>query len=333
MKIVTVALVNLLFAFIALHAQAQGVAAGTVISNTVVVTANGLAGQSLQASTEFTVAEVLNLNLISLDTQKIAVLSPARDRVLSFQLSNSGNGTESFTVTRNSAFTGDDFDPIVTSIWIETNNIQGLQRDGSGDGRADSQYNIDIKEILLQADQSVIIYVLSTIPDSLAGSQTGRVVLTATSTSSGIVSHLMGESIASAGDNGVELVLLKDQGRDEAVGSYITHSLSLNMSKSVVNIVDPYGKDRIMSGSTVTYKISINAVGDGRIENLLITDPTPEHMQYKIGSMRLNNSTLSDSNDQDQGDFNISNKNTATLRLGQIKSSDHYEFSLSYIIN
>ncbi len=37
--------------------------------------------------------------------------------------------------------------------------------------------------------------------------------------------------------------------------------------------------------------------------------------------------------DEDQADFNISHENTATLRLGRMSSSDHYEFLLSYIIN
>ncbi|HFC92746.1 MAG TPA: hypothetical protein ENJ51_08025 [Leucothrix mucor] len=332
MKLSSQIILNLLLIIIAFNVQAQGVAAGVVISNTVVVTADGLSGQGLRASTEFIVAEVLNLDLVSLDSEEVAVLSPATNRILTFQLTNSGNGTESFSLATNANLTGDNFDPVVTSIWIEKNNKQGLQ-DGTIGTTSDSQYGVAIHHISLQADQSVIIYVVSSIPDSLQRSAIGKLILTATSTTAGISNHSVGESIATAGDNGVELVLLKDQGKTEASGAYITNSLTLNMNKSVVSIVDPYGKSRIMPGSTVTYKITITAVGEGIAENLVITDPTPEHMQYKLGSMRLNNVALSDSSDNDQGDFNRSNANTATLILGRIRSSDHYEFLLSYSIN
>jgi uncharacterized repeat protein (TIGR01451 family) len=333
MKLSIKIILNLLLTFVAFNVQAQGVAAGTVISNTVIVTANELPEHGLQASTQFIVAEVLNMSLISLDTQDVAVLSPATYRVLSFQLTNMGNGTESFSLVTNSSLTGDDFDPTVTSIWIETNKIQDLQNSTASNTASDRQYRVDIVNVSLQADESVIIYISSAIPDSLQRSKTGKVMLTATSTSSGVSTHVAGESIAAAGDNGIELVLLKDQGKTEAMGSYITTSLNLNMTKSVASIVDPYGKNRIMSGSVVTYKISVNAVGDGVTENLVISDPTPEHMQYKTGSMKLNNSALSDTQDGDQADFNMSHENTATLRLGRMSSSDHYEFLLSYIIN
>ena len=333
MKRLSLILVSLLFVFIALNLQAQGVVAGTVISNSVIVTADSLPQQGLRASTEFTVAEVLNLDLISLDSQEVTVPSPANNRLLSFQLTNSGNGSEAFLLSTNSTLTGDHFDPIVTSIWIESNNLQGLQQSVTTNNELDKQYGINGEKILLQPDQSVIIYVLSNIPDRLQRSTTGKVMLRATSTSVGVNDHIAGESIASVGDNGVELVLLKDHGQDEAVGTYITTALNLSMEKSVLSIIDPYGKNRIMSGSTVTYKISLNAVGDGMTENLIITDPTPEHTHYKAGSMKLNNKALSDANDSDQGDFNISNVDTATLVIGQMRASDHYEFLLSYIID
>ncbi len=333
MKRLYLILVSLLLVFIALNLQAQGVVAGTVISNSVIVTADSLPQQGLRASTEFTVAEVLNLDLISLDSQEVTVRSPADNRLLSFQLTNSGNGSESFLLSTNSASTGDHFDPIVTSIWIESNNLQGLQQSTTTNNGLDRQYGVNREQILLQADQSVIIYVLSSIPDGLQRSAMGKVILRATSTSVGINAHIAGESIASAGDNGIVLVLLKDHGQDEAIGTYMTTALNLSMEKSVLRIIDPYGKDRIMSGSTVTYKISLNAVGDGMTENLIITDPTPEHMHYKAGSMKLNNRVLSDSNDKDQGDFNISNVDTATLIIGRMRASDHYEFLLSYIID
>ena len=331
MKITVTSLLNLLLLLLAFSVQAKGVAAGVVISNTVVVTADGIPEHGLRATTEFTVAEVLNMDLVSLDSQAVPTVTPANDRILSFQLTNTGNGTESFLLTSHANITSDNFDPVVNSIWVETNNISGLQNNSTNN--ADSQYLVNINEITLAADESVIIYVLSSIPESLGRSETGKIVLIATSDTTDISQYTIGQSIAAAGDNGVDLVLLKDQGKTAVTGTYITTSLRLNMSKKIVKIVGPYNKERVMPGTAVTYEISVSATGSGVIKNLVVTDPTPLHMHYKTGSLKLNNISLSDLKDRDQGDFGSSNKNSATLVLGQMKPSNHFAILITYIID
>ena len=331
MKAIIFSLIYLLFISLSLQVQAKGVAAGVVISNTVIVTADGMPDFGLRATNEFTVAETLNFDLISLDSQAVTVVSPSNDRVLSFQLTNTGNGTESFLLTSNTIITSDSFDPIVNSIWIEGNKTSGFQNKASA--RTDSQYLVDLNKVTLKADESVVIYVLSRIPKSLGLSQTGKVKLNVKADIPNIEQYKVGDSISTASDKGVDLVVLKDQGVSQAIGSYITSSLSLNMKKTVTKIIDPYNKERVMPGSEVTYKISVSATGDGLIENLVITDPAPKNMHYKAGSMMLNNIPLSDGQDNDQGDFGKTSINTATVVLGKMKSSDHFDISLIYIID
>ena len=331
MKTITFSLIFILLSSLSLNVQAKGVAAGAVISNTVIVTANGIPEFGLRATAEFTVAETLNFDLISLDSQAVTVISPSNDRVLSFRLTNTGNGTESFLLKSNTLITDDDFDPIVNSIWIESNQTSSFQNKSSA--RADSQYLVDLNKVTLDADESVVIYILSRIPKSLGKSQTGKVILKVKADIPNIDQYSVGDSIPAAGDNGVDLVLLKDQGQSQAVGSYITSSLNLDMKKTVFKVIDPYNKKRIMPGTAVTYKISLNATGDGVIENLVISDPTPKNMHYKAGSMILNNISLSDINDNDQGDFGKTQSNTATVVIGKMKSSDHFEILLTYIID
>lgn len=326
-KSIIVALLCLPAVLFATAIQAKGVPAGTVINNTVIVTAKGIPEYGLRASTEFTVAEVLNLDLVSLDTQHVSTPTPASQRILTFQLSNTGNGTETFKLSHNANVTGDDFDPVVESVWLESNGVPGFQQG------EDTLYQADIDAITLQADESVVIYVSSNIPASLAHSSMGHVLIKATSTSNGVSQYKAGDAIADAGDNGIELVLLKDKGQTSAEGVYQTASLTMQLSKSVDGVVDPFGGERVMPGSQVTYKIEFSASGEGNANNMLITDPTPANMTYKNGSMKLNNMALTDSDDSDEADFGISQENTASFKLGTVTSSDTYQFFVTYIVN
>ena len=96
---------------------------------------------------------------------------------------------------------------------------------------------------------------------------------------------------------------------------------------------DPDGGNKAISGSVVTYKISVNTTGTGNIDNVVITDPTPVDMTYKPNSMHLDNSLLTDIQDTDKADFGVTNPDTATLNLGNITAGSQYEILLSFVIN
>ncbi len=114
----------------------------------------------------------------------------------------------------------------------------------------------------------------------------------------------------------------------------ITNTAQLSMNKSIVSMRDPDGGNKAISGAIVTYKISINTTGTGNIDNLVITDPTPAGMTYQPNSMYLDNSPLTDNNqDADNADFGVTHPDTATLNLGTISAGSQYEFMLSFIIN
>lgn len=107
----------------------------------------------------------------------------------------------------------------------------------------------------------------------------------------------------------------------------------LNINKTIVSTVDPQGANKAISGAVVTYKITVATTGIGIITNTIITDPTPVDMTYKVGSIKLNNNNLTDSDDSDNADFGISHSNTATINLGDITAGSQYEILLSYTIN
>ncbi len=113
----------------------------------------------------------------------------------------------------------------------------------------------------------------------------------------------------------------------------ITNTAELSMNKSIVSMRDPDGGNKAISGSVVTYKISVNTTGTGNIDNVVISDPTPAGMTYKPNSMYLDNAVLTDNQDADKADFGVTHPDTATLNLGNIMAGSQYEFLLSFIIN
>jgi len=118
-----------------------------------------------------------------------------------------------------------------------------------------------------------------------------------------------------------------------------TPEAALNINKSIVSTVDPQGGNKAISGALVTYKITITTTGTGILNNIVITDPTPAGMTYKIGSIFMNNNNLTDivnltdDNDSDNADFGKTHSNTATINLGDITAGSQYEILLSYTIN
>ena len=99
-----------------------------------------------------------------------------------------------------------------------------------------------------------------------------------------------------------------------------------------MGVIDPQGKNKAVTGSEVTYKIAISTAGEGIINNVVITDPTPADMTYKSGSITLNDVNLTDSADVDQGDFNTTSK-ISTINLGDITAGTQQEITLTYTIN
>ncbi|MEE9302625.1 MAG: hypothetical protein V3U84_02460 [Thiotrichaceae bacterium] len=332
--LMTISLLLASFVLLASHANAQGVAAGTIISNTVVVsyqmgnqTGSLESLESIAATNTFVIAETINATLTSLDASNVIVPTPATDKILSWVLTNTGNGTESFLLTSIDTLITDDFNPSVQTLWIETNNTPGLQN-------TDTLYQAG-NSIQLVSDQSQTIYIKSNIPAGLIKTQVGSVELVATSTTTGIANSTIGSSISGAGDGGTDAVVLINDGHVDSTGSYGISTVELQLTKSVTKIVDPFSGTDVMSQSLITYQIDVNATGDSNdiIENLIIEDATPANMQFLPGSIKLNGNTLTDSADSDGADFDITHNNTVTLHLGDIPTPSNHIITITYTIN
>ena len=308
--------------------HSAGTAAGTIIKNNVEISykigtdVDFVHTQS--ARHNFTVSELIRSNVTALEPQGIGTSTPASDAVLSFQLTNTGNGDEAFLLSTNEGL-ADQFKPDVTGLWIETNGIPGVQPD-------DTLYQPSSGGVLLEADQSATIYVVSDIPAGLADESRSDVSLVSTSGTPNASSKLLGESIEGLGDNGIEAVVAQNNARHSDSTHYLVSTVILDVEKTIESVKDPYGTDLSMPGSEVTYKIRLVASGRGTANNLVIDDAVPASMTYKLNSMTHNGAPLSDRDDSDIGRFDRV-QDIAYFSPGTIVAPATHEYTLTYIID
>lgn len=334
--------------------HAEGVLAGTNITNiaTVSYKVNNIDQSPIESSpngnttsglgngqgTEFIVDRKVDLLVTGNSNADVTPGEPQSE--VTFSLQNQGNDVQEFSLLLDNLLATDDFDSSNCNIQItgvSGTPLFGVVLPTSGN-------------IKLSPDQQASISVRCDIPFDNAGTpivsgQTALVGLIAEAEKNGDNS----DTVSTEGSdtaNGIETVFADDTGTDDSnrdamhsarrtyTASSSTTVPTLTMDKTIVSVVDTSGGNTAVAGSLVTYNIKINTSGMGIINNLVIADPTPAEMSYKVASIKLNNSNQSDANDSaDNTDFGITTANTATINLGDIVAGSQYDIQLTYIIN
>ena len=154
----------------------RGTPAGTIINNSATATYD-LPGGGQDSVTSnivsLTVDELLDVSVASTDGGDVATVPAAVNQVLTFRVTNAGNGSEAFVLTARDNVGGDDFDPSATSIVIDSNG------NGVYDPGIDTVYVAGANNPVLAPDASVLVFVLSSIPAGASNGQRGRVDLVA----------------------------------------------------------------------------------------------------------------------------------------------------------
>ena len=305
-----------------------GTASGTAIQNQVEVSyqigSDPTATYKESAAHTFTVSELIRSNVSALEPQGIGTSTPGTSAVLSFQLTNTGNGNEPFMLSTREGL-ADQFKPLVTGLWIESNGQPGWQPD-------DTLYLPSSGGVPLEADQSETIYVVSDIPSNLADGSRSDVTLVSTSGTLGASSKLLGDSLDGLGDGGIEAVVAQNNAMHQDRSHYMVSTVKLDVEKTILSIKDPYGTELSMPGSEVTYRIRLVASGSGTANNLVIDDVVPDSMQYKMNSLTQDGNPLSDRDDGDIGRFDTDEK-IAYFSPGTIIAPVTHEYTLTYIID
>nr|CAA6817726.1 MAG: Unknown protein [uncultured Thiotrichaceae bacterium] len=305
-------------------ARAEGTAAGTRINNTVQVSFQvGDSPDSIHtetASHDFIVSELIRSNVSSLNPEGVAVPAPAQDVILTFELTNTGNGEETFMLSTDDMQS--EFSAEITAMWIESNGEPGLQDD-------DTLYSEGVE---LQADQSVTVYVVGTIPPDQEHEAEAGVLLTATAATPGAGQLSIGEAIPPEQNNGVEAVVAQNNASANDSGVYIVSGIQLDVRKEVVSVRDPYQGNLVMPGSEITYQITVGASGKGTAQDLKVSDPSPASMSYKQNSLLLNEQVLSDRADDDKGYFD-EQSDTVWFEPGTVVAPAIYQYKLTYVVD
>ena len=290
------ALAGVAAAACATPALAAGTIAGTNIANTATATYEQPGGGETTINSNtvtLLVDELLDVSVSSADPGDVTVAPGAAAQVLSFTVTNAGNGSESFTLGTRQAIGGDAFDPSVTAIVLDSNG------NGAYDAGLDTVYVAGSNDPVLAPDASTTVFVLSSIPATAANGNRGQIDLTAVSRTG---SGAPGASFAGAGQGGGNAVVGATGADGEDNGFYAVASASVTFTKSAV-VLDPFNGTTQVPGATITYTLTATVSGSGSLANIRIADPIPAGTTYTPGTITLDTAALTDAADADAGRF------------------------------
>lgn len=289
-------------------AHAAGTTAGTTISNTATATYTDTGGNPRSTNSnqvDIKVDELLDVTVAKADPGPVPVTPGSTNQVLSFTVTNTGNGSEAFNLTPTTAIGGDQFDPTTTSIVIDTNN------NGVYDPGVDTVYTAGSNDLTLAPDQSKRVFVLSTIPGGGNDLDRGDLdLLAAARTGTGPA----GTIFAGQGQGGGDAVVGATGADGVDRGAYVVQSATMTFVKSAT-VLDPFGGSRSVPGSIVTYTLVATISGTGTLTNLAVGDTVPANTTYQPGTIIFQGSAMSDVADADAAQFA---SNAVTVQLGTV---------------
>ena len=308
---------------VAAPAMAAGTRAGSVIENTATATFDvGASTASVNSNQhDLQVDELIDVTVDWADPADVPTTPGATGQVLTFTITNNGNGNETYGLTTVSTIGGDNYDPTVNQIVIDDG-------DGIYEPGIDAVYVPGTNDPALEPAASVTVFVISTTPGGVADTNRGGVQLVAASqTGTGAPGANVGG--ANAGEGGSDAVVGTSGGDGLDNGFYVVAAATVSLVKSAT-VADPFGGSDALPGSTVTYTITANTVGGGTLPNLRITDAVPTGTTYVPGSITLGGSPLSDATDADAGNFGAG---TVTVNLGNVPGGQTRVVTFQVTIN
>jgi uncharacterized repeat protein (TIGR01451 family) len=302
-------------------AHASGTRAGTFIDNTATATYDQGGTPTTVDSNPHRVQvdELIDVNVDWTDPADVPTTPGSTSQVTAYQVTNIGNGVETYGLTTVSTVGGDNYDPTVTSLVIDDG-------DGVYEPGIDVVYVPGSNDPVLNPDGSVTIFVLVTTPGTVVDNDRGGVQLVATSRTG---TGAPGSSIAGAGEGGSVAVFGTSGGDDNDTGYYEVTSATVALTKSAT-VADPFGGTTVVPGSVITYTLVASVTGSGSLPNLRINDVVPTGTTYVPGSITLGGTAQSDAADADAGSFAA---NTATVNLGTVPGGQSRTMTFRVRIN
>lgn len=285
----------LVLGLLAAPAGASGVKAGTIIRNTATASfdsGSGSGATTISSNTvEFRVDEVLDVAVAARDSGDARAQAGAAGQVRTFDVTNAGNGPEAFRLVADGAVGGNGFDPLVTSLVLDSNG------DGVYEPGVDQPVGADGAIGALDPDAGVTVFVIATVPGTAADGQRGAVGLSALSLTG---SGAPGTVFAGQGSGGGDAIVGATHATAVAQGGFVLTRATVALVKSQT-VLDPFGGSRAMPGSLVTYRLDATVGGSGSVAGLHLTDSFPAGTHYRPGTLVVDGTALTDAADSDAG--------------------------------
>ena len=152
---------------------------------------------------------------------------------------------------------------------------------------------------MLDPDESITVFILSTIPADANDAERAEVELSAVAVTG---SGAPGTTFAGQGDGGGDAVVGSTGADAEDSSFFIIQAAQVSLVKSAT-VVDPFGGTEAVPGATITYQLVATITGSGTLNNLVITDDIPNDTTYTLESITLEGVGKTDANDADEGSY------------------------------
>ena len=304
--------------------------AGTIISNTATVNFNvGGVPASAQGSVDFTVQEIIDVSVAFTNASNIIVSSPDTDQVAIFDITNTGNGSETFSFSLdNVASPADDFDftlPAEAAIYIEDGTTPGFQI------TEDTLYT-GANNPVIASEASQTVYIVAQVPGGLANLAEGHLEFTAESTTAGAAGVAAGTALVGLGDTGVDAIVGTSQASSSDTAIYEVSAATVDITAEIIEVEDQFGGNILIPGAEVTYLLTVT-IGGGIAENTIVTDPIPNDTTYVPETVVLDGVPLTDADDADSGNFNVTTAGAISVFLGDTLGGTVFEIEVTVVIN
>lgn len=273
--------------------------AGSTISNTASATFKDPGGveRDVDSNThDILVDEILDVTVVN-DGGTVTVFTPASNQLLTFTVTNTGNGTETYRLVLSDAVTGDDFDPSIVKVYLDDG-------DELFDAGTDIEFVPAVNDPVLAAEGKIKVFVVSDIEADLTDGNIGEISLTAEAATVQPTAAIepAGTAFAAAGDGGSDAVVGNTLAGATATNSYVVSQAAASFVKSS-SIDDHLGGSSAVPGATITYTLELSLAGSGQVTDAMIVDVIPGDTDYVAGSLKLDGVTLTDAADTDKGVF------------------------------
>ncbi|CAA6816838.1 MAG: Similarity [uncultured Sulfurovum sp.] len=218
------------------------------------------------------VDQKLDMQMSCQESDVVMVGVGEKKRALSFSLSNTGNGIDTYEFTPIEADSRD-FTVENAAVYID-----------NGDGVFSESEDSLATEIKVVADGNISLFLVSDIPNNAVNQSANGIK--ALSSMQGSLSY--GESKKL--NDFYAVVAMKEEAKSDFC-TYGVSPLALELEKSAT-----LSSDKLYKGTTIEYKIDVKVVGVGTIENVLVKDNVPTGTVYIDESLKLDGVLAGDFN-------------------------------------